>query len=388
MARDKSEIRARWGLLSVSGIGAATFTALMKAAGSAGAVWDSPARYRPPLKPTQLKAVQEFAGWAAVDRDLDALAKMGAPQFWSDDQDYPELLRHVVPVPPAISVLSDGRPLLESPTVAVVGTRDPSSYGEETAFMLARDLALAGVTVVSGFALGIDSAAHKGALEGKGRTIGVLGCGLSVDYPKRTDGLREKIAACGALVSEFGPEQQPRPEYFRQRNRIISGLSLGVVVVEGTEDSGALVTARHAIEQNRLVFAVPGPVRQRRSAGPHRLLREGAILTESADDILGQIAPMTKTNVIRKTVLPVTGQPEKRKEVENVDTGNPFAGDALTARLWELLSDSVRHVDELAAKSGLDAAQTMSLLLEMELTGRVVQSAGMLFSRNNRRSAR
>lgn len=360
----------------------------MKAAPSAKAVWDNPSRWQPPLKPSQLKAVMEFGGWSGIEKDFETLQRMRAGLLWSDDPEFPELLRHVVPVPPVLTVLGDGRPLLEAPTVAIVGTRDPSSYGEETAYMLGRDLAMAGVTVVSGFALGIDSAAHRGALDGGGRTIAVLGCGLAVDYPRRTDGLKAKIVQGGALVSEFGPEVTPRPEFFRQRNRIISGLSLGVVVVEGTEDSGSLVTARHSVEQNRLVFAVPGQIRQRRSAGPHRLLREGAILTETADDILCQIAPMVGGEMLRKSPVPEGTRPAKADKTENLQEENPFSGDELTSRLWGLLTDSPVHADEIAAKSGLDAARTMSLLLQMELAGWVEQSAGMRFSRRARRGMR
>ncbi len=388
MSREPGEIRARHALLEVSGIGAATFNAVLKAGATASTVMETPERFQPPLKPSQVRSVREFTAWSAVDADIGEAERLGASRLWLDDPDYPPLLKEITPPPPVLYCRTETESPFAGPAVAIVGTRDPSSYGEEMAYELGRDLAQAGVTVVSGFALGIDTAAHRGALEAGGRTIAVLGCGLGVDYPKRTDGLREQIIRSGAVLSEFTVTTAPRPEFFRQRNRVISGLSLGTVVVEGTLESGALVTARHALEQNRLVFAVPGQARQQRSAGPHQLLREGAILAESADDILAQIAPMASDRRLRRTLAAGKGTKEQPSAEAKNDGVNPFAGDELTARLWELLTESPVHADVLAEKSGLDAARTMSLLLQMELTGKVVQSAGMRFSRMKRGSGR
>lgn len=380
---------ARWTLLGVSGIGAATFAALMERGADAGAILRDPGAWQPPLKASQVRAIREFRGHDDAARDMARLKEIGASCIWWDSPQYPGLLRQVSPPPPVLFCLGDGQPLLDGYSVAIVGTRDPSSHAEGLAYEFGQELAKTGITVVSGFAFGIDTAAHQGAVDAGGRTIAVLGCGLRVEYPRRTDGLKDRIRAGGALVSEFGPDTTPRPEFFRQRNRVISGLSMGVVVVEGTETSGSLVTARHALEQNRLVFAVPGRARDPRAAGPHQLLREGAILAESAADVIEQIAPMLASNRSSAQYVAMTGkgQPGRTKQDLRQEI-NPFAESPLTSRLWELLSSSPEHIDVLASKSGLDVQQTMSLLLEMELTGRVVQSAGMQFARQDTRRRR
>lgn len=207
-----------------------------------------------------------------------------------DDEDYPANLAGI-PDPPVV-IFSTGcfepRDLV---AIAVVGSRFASPAGLVFTERLCCDLAAAGVTVVSGFAVGIDSAAHRGALKGRGRTLGVLGCGLDVNYPSINADLRSEIVRDGALLTEFPLGTPPSPGHFPARNRIISGLSLGVVVVEAAEQSGSLITARFALEQGREVFAVPGLAQSSRSAGPHRLLKQGAKLVEGVEDILEEIRP-------------------------------------------------------------------------------------------------
>lgn len=205
---------------------------------------------------------------------------------------YPHALRHIHDPPPRLylrGALAEVPGALDAPAIAVVGSRDATAYGLAIARDLGRTLAEAGIVVVSGLALGIDGAAHRGALEAGGRTVAVVGGGTDVVYPRQHATLRREILAHGVLVSEHPQGTAPRPGQFPRRNRIVSGLSLGVVVVEATLRSGSLTTATHALEQGREVFAVPGPAGAPRSAGPHALLRRGAKLVETVDDVLAEL---------------------------------------------------------------------------------------------------
>jgi DNA processing protein len=229
-----------------------------------------------------------------VDREIEICREHNIQILLETDPRYPAGLRET-PDPPGLlfvrgSVLSTDRL-----AIAIVGTRHASQYGKRQAENLACGLARAGITVVSGMARGIDTAAHRGALTGGGRTIAVLASGVLAPYPSENKGLADEIAKQGCLVSEAAPNVPPISGMFPQRNRIISGMSLGTVVVEAADRSGALITARHAQEQNREVFAVPGPVDSRLSKGPHRLIRDGAKLVDSIDDILEELGPMAQS---------------------------------------------------------------------------------------------
>jgi DNA processing protein len=234
---------------------------------------------------------------------------------------------------------------------------------------LCGDLAAAGVTVVSGFAVGIDGAAHRGALKAGGRTLAVLGCGIDIDYPRPHAGLRGDVIGHGALLSEFPMGTPPAPAHFPQRNRIISGLSLGVVVVEAAHRSGSLITARFALEQGREVFAVPGMARHFRSVGPHGLLKQGAKLVEGAEDILEEIRPLLGTGLSRRE----SGKPEYSE--------NPAGGDLPReeGRIVSALSAMPIHIDEIARVTEMSASSLSALLLGLELRGVVRQLPGKYF---------
>ncbi|MEQ8211800.1 MAG: DNA-processing protein DprA [Lacipirellulaceae bacterium] len=225
--------------------------------------------------------------------EREGLGVLLPPRNPEDDTDYPRMLREI-PDPPG--VLFTRGELLPGDAVAVgiVGTRRATHYGKQQAERLAGALARAGVTVVSGLARGIDTAAHGGALAAGGRTIAVLASGVLNIYPPENEGLAEEISQNGCVLSEAAPTMPPMSGMFPQRNRIISGLSLGVIVIEAAERSGALITARHAYEQNREVFAVPGQVTSRVSAGPHKLLRDGAKLVTCVDDVLEELGPLVE----------------------------------------------------------------------------------------------
>jgi DNA processing protein len=293
-----------------------------------------------------------------VLRDIDAL---GATVLTLDDPDYPSLLRELPDGPPVLYVkgtLADA----DQWAVAFVGTRRATVYGRDVTYHLVASLVDAGITIVSGLALGIDAAAHKAALDAGGRTIAVLGCGIDTVYPPEHRTLADAITHSGALITEFPPGTPPEAKNFPVRNRLISGMALGVVVVEAPENSGALLTADHAIEQGRDVFAVPGNVTARSSVGANRLIQNGAKLVISADDILDEL------NLTRSTV-------ETRTQLREIAPSDPTE-----ASLARCLSDEPLHIDDLCQLSGLPITQVSSTLALMELKGLVRRIEGMQYT--------
>lgn len=276
-----------------------------------------------------------------------------------EDEDYPGPLRCTYDPPPRLYLEGCGsrRACLGGLAVGIVGSRDATAPGLAMARRLGRDLAAAGVTVVSGLALGIDAAAHAGALDSGGPTVAVLGCGTDVVYPRRNRALRRAILGRGLLVSEWPAGSEPRRHYFPMRNRILSGLCLGVVVVEATRRSGALITARLALEQGREVFAVPGPAGAPRSSGPHGLLREGACLVESVQDILEELR-----------------LDSSRSGGVVVDSEEVMGG------LFESIAAGAHTVDQMADRTGRKAEEIWAELLDLEVRGRVVRGPGGRFA--------
>ncbi|MDR7514355.1 MAG: DNA-processing protein DprA [Armatimonadota bacterium] len=267
---------------------------------------------------------------------LEDASRCGAQVVTLADPEYPQALREI-PDPP-LALYVRGR-LPDGVRVAVVGSRNPSPDGEYVARRMAAELAAAGVCVVSGLARGIDAAAHRGALEVRGPTVAVLGCGVDVGYPAGHEDLADQVAACGAVVSEYPPGTPPAKHHFPLRNRLISGLSHAVVVVEATLRSGALITADLALEQGREVFAVPGSVLNPRSAGPHRLLREGAGWAESAADVLQALgiapgpSPQHPVGPLEARVLECLREPRFPDELVGAGLGTAGAVSALLVSL-------------------------------------------------------
>ena len=274
---------------------------------------------------------------------------------------YPSLLQQIFDPPPVLYVSGQGdwERGLGATSVALVGSRDATSYGIAMARSLGRGLAESGVTVVSGLALGVDAAAHAGALEAEGTTVAVVGSGIDVIYPRRNRRLREEILRCGLLVAEWPLGTQPRPAYFPQRNRIISGLSLAVVVVEAGQRSGALGTARQALEQGREVLAVPGPAGAPRSVGPNGLLKAGAGLVETVDDILD--------------ALPLARRPPAALPKRDLPSGS--------SEVLAALAGGARTVDEIAARSGKRTQEVWSQLLQLEVRGLIQRGPAGRFER-------
>lgn len=285
------------------------------------------------------------------------------------DLRYPTALAAIHDPPPTLWMT--GQPdVLCTPSVAIVGSRAASPYALEVARRLGADLARRGVTVVSGMARGVDSAAHRGALDGDGVTIAVLGCGVDIVYPREHAALAARICERGALISEFPQGTPPLKHHFPQRNRIISGLSLAVVVVEAAKGSGSLITADFALEQGRAVLAVPGNVLGGRNYGAHALLRDGAKLVECADDILEELPPG-----IREQGLGMRDWGSAQSEPAN---RNPASQDPVLRRMTE---GEAYDLDELSHLSGLDRVRLLPRLLELELGGAVRRIEGGRFVR-------
>jgi DNA processing protein len=278
------------------------------------------------------------------------------------DDNYPELLARISNPPESLYIIGDPA-LLHVPSLAIVGSRNPSSGGARNAFEFARFLGRSGFCIVSGLAQGIDSAAHKGALAAGASTIAFLGHGIDTIYPAQNRELAAQIARQGALVSEFPLGTAPMKELFPQRNRLISGIALGTLVGEAARRSGSLITARLASEQGREVFAIPGSIHNAMARGCHRLIRDGAKLVESADDILSELAPLMGH------VLDADRQPTSSTSPTRVN-------DPEYVKLLESLGHDPISVDELVAHSGLTIGQLSSMLLILELDGMVEKLSG------------
>jgi len=292
------------------------------------------------------------------------------------DDDYPANLAKV-PDPPAVLFSSGAIMPRDLVSIAVVGSRLASPAGIIFTQRLASDLALSGITVVSGLALGIDSAAHRGALKAGGRTLAVLGCGLDVNYPAANADLRLEIARDGSLITEFPLDTPPSPGNFPSRNRIISGLALGVVVVEATERSGSLITARFALEQGREVFAVPGVAQSMRSTGTHRLIKQGAKLVEGVEDILEEIWPLIRPT---QSHPPPFANDRALTGAEKPGVSNPVSEASQSEKILSRILDKVpKHIDEIAREAKITVQYAASILLDLELRGLVSQLPGKYF---------
>ncbi len=307
---------------------------------------------------------------AALDADLAWLAGPDRHLVPLTSPHYPPLLAATSDAPPALYVRGSLE-VLGTPQLAIVGSRHPTASGRDTAFQFAAHLARCGLAITSGLAEGIDGASHRGALAAGGATIAVCGTGLERVYPEQHAELANAIAAAGALVSEFPPRTPPRKEHFPRRNRIISALSLGTLVVEAARQSGSLITARCAGEQGREVFAIPGSIHNPLSRGCHRLIRDGAKLVETADDILSEL---------RIPLAAATAAPDAPRAPRPVQAGDPLDKD------YEILLDALGFdalgVDALVERSGLKPDEVASMLLILELRGLVEVRPGGRYCRS------
>jgi DNA processing protein len=352
-------------LRGIPGVGLVLFQRLVEAFGSPAAVFEAGLAELRSIKgvtPAIAKAITSFRDWDRLEAQVSRLAAAGAEVLIQDDPRFPPRLQEIPYPPPYLFIRGTVEPE-DAQAVALVGTRAASYYGLKTCRRLAGALAARGWRVVSGLARGIDTAAHQGALENRGRTLAVLGCGLDVVYPPENKKLYQQIPEQGALISEFPLGTPPEGRNFPIRNRLISGLAWAVVVVEAGSQSGTHITVQYALDQGREVLAVPGPVDSPNSIGPHRLIQQGAKLVHEVGDILQELPRQAG---VRPTARP-TAVTEASPRLIPEDPLLPFLG-----------SDPVQ-LEELVQASRLPAAEVLSRLTMLELQGLIREMPGKCF---------
>lgn len=349
---------------TIKGVGSQHLRQLIAYFGSAVKAWEAPQSSYLPVA-NQEKWIREIL---KVRKNIDpreigaALCQQGIKLITPDESNYPHLLVELADAPPLLYYRGHLRG--DAEVLAFVGSRQATTYGKSAARVLARDAAAKGIVIASGLARGIDTAAHQGALDSRGTTWAFLGCGLDRIYPLENQRLAEDILERGALISEFTPGTPPNASHFPARNRLISGCSYGVVVVEAAERSGALITVDFALEQGREVFAVPGPIFSPVSRGPHHLIRQGAKIVERIEDICNELPIWSKDTPrisFNKELLP--------KEAELPDELDHMS-------ILQQLSDVPLHIDQIAIHSTLPVSILSLALLELQLGGKVTQLPG------------
>ena len=297
----------------------------------------------------------------AAREEYSGLDRQGIRFVTPLDPEYPERLRHIYDYPMGLWI-KGSLPPAEKPTVAVIGARSCTVYGEQAAGIMGRELAAAGVAVISGLALGVDGAGHRGALSGGGEIWGVLGCGVNICYPKQNYPLFREMEKQGGLISEYPPGEPPRPQNFPVRNRIISGLADAVLVIEANEKSGSLITAQLGLEQGKEIFALPGRVTDSASRGCNQLIQAGAALLTGPGDVLEFLGILHE----KKLIL-------REKSVKGLAKNEKM--------VYSCLDSAPKHVEEIAVLSGMCVGECMSALLDLELGGLVVKTAGQSYAR-------
>ena len=368
MGRTWSDSRCGWiALHLIPGLGNVACKKLLERFGSPEGIFEAKGSELMSVKGVRPAVARKIAGRkfsSDPEEVLKILEKTGARLIPYGDPSYPSPLTEIHD--PPFLLYAKGREIPTGLTfIAVVGSRNPTHYGSGAARELGQGLARRGVGVVSGMARGIDAAAHWGCMEGLGFTAAVIGTGIDIVYPASNRKLCEKIIQKGVVLSEFPPGTPPEPKNFPIRNRIISGLSRGVLVVEATRKSGSLITAASALDQGRDVFAVPGSINSFKSTGCHFLIKQGAGLVENADDVLQQLG------------LNFPHVPKRDTFSEPI----PVPMDALEKRVYDLLGDYPLHIDQIARLGKLSTAELSSVLMKMELKGMIRQLPGKMFVR-------
>jgi DNA processing protein len=354
---DRPQTRYYLGFNLVRGIGPTRLAQLIDYCGSIAAAWsaDRTALEAAGIDAKTSASLERIRHKVDLDTELERLQQAGIRLVTLDDADYPRVLREIAHAPPLLYVRG-ALTTADEWAVAVVGTRSPTTYGKEAARHIVGELARRGITIISGLAVGIDAIAHSAALEANGRTIGVLGCGVDTIYPERNHALAQQMVQQGALVSDYPLGTRPLAANFPPRNRIISGLSLGTLIVEAGERSGASITVEFALDQGRDVFAVPGSIFSQKSKGTHRLIRNGAGLVSCADDILEALdLRMAQVQQEVAAELPLDDPAEM----------------ALLAHL----SAEPQHIDTIARACGMSAGEVSAILMMLALRGYVREAS-------------
>src|SRR5438477_1587405 len=364
------------------GVGPRVTSRLLEHFGSAEAIFDAPRRELALLRltPETIESIAKRDLHDRAEAEIDRVRKLGGDVLVLDDGVYPTLLRETYDPPITLYVKGAWAECLERPCIAIVGSRRCSTYGQNAALMLSRELAQRGITIVSGMARGIDAAAHRGALEAGGRTVGVMGTGLDQIYPRDHKKLAEDILQNnGALVTQFPLGTPPVSENFPYRNRVISGLSLGVVVVEAAENSGSLITARLAMEQNREVFAVPGNITSRNSFGTNYLIKgAGAKLVQQWQDVASELP----AEIAAQLLPPPSNKSRKKGElVDQLALAPRDLTEHERAVFKQLGTDTPVQIDALAEGTRLSITQLTSALLHLEMRELIRALPGMCFVR-------
>lgn len=370
-------------------LGSPKVDSVIEAYGRPGAFRKAVAERReiPFLTQAELRRVRR-TNWEAAVKLADKTLRAGYSIVTPDDEAFPSRLTHIYGRPCCLYMAGTLPPVEQTATITIVGTRKPTVYGRRAAEEIARQLAEAGAIVVSGFAYGIDEAAHEGALKAGGITVAVLACGLDINYPAEHAALRRQICESGGcLLTEYPLGQEVQPKHFRVRNRLLSGLSLGVTVVEAGEKSGALITAGHALEQGRDVFAVPGDIYNPLAIGSNRLIKEGATPVQNAEDILGEYRLFYPDKMKRPDHKRAECANDKYTSgtlVENMQAAPPkLPGwvEGVTQEVYECLGTSPCTASEIAARTGRPLCDVLPALTRLELEGLVRAHAGGAFTR-------
>jgi DNA processing protein len=368
-----SEDTKDWIILNmIPSVGSSTFRRLVKFFGSPSAVLNASLRELSMVRGVTQSVCQNIIDHRdniQADRELDLINQHNCKIITIDDENYPASLKAIYDPPPILYVKGNLLPD-DSHAISVVGTRNATTYGIKVAELLSGQLASRGITIVSGMAHGIDTFAHNGALNAKGRTIAVMGCGLDIVYPAENSSLFEKIVSSGAVISEFSMGTKPHRGMFPRRNRVISGISLGTLVVEASKQSGAMITVDCALEQGREVFAVPGQIFSDTSKGTNELIKQGAKLVDSVEDILNELPSYTF-------------QPSEDESLKNEDALIESQLSQEESAIWKVINSSPIHIDDIAKRSALPIYKVSSTLVMLELKGLVQQLAGKMFVRKS-----
>ncbi|MCG9127854.1 DNA-processing protein DprA [Candidatus Poribacteria bacterium] len=385
----------------IQGIGSKTVPFLIETLGSAEAVINASAQELDgidELTPSIRKSLADKKLGSPLEQELQLIEEYGCQVVTIYDKEYPSLLKEV-DSPPLLLYIRGKLIPEDAFSIALVGSREAKDYGRRVSYQLAYQLAQRGITVTSGFAQGIDTYAHRGALEANGRTLAVMGNGLSLTYPSGNSDMEERVIESGALISEFPMGMKPRSENFPRRNRIISGLTLGTVVVEASSRSGALITARLASEQGREVFAVPGEIFSELSTGTHKLIDNGAKLISTVDDLLDALPQhlinhiSTNSPNLGTENKPESPQPSiitKSRENEKTNTEKKVSAPSVTPpdltddekTVFYAIEVPSSHIDTIVRTTKLPINQVSSVLLMLELKGIVQQLPGKQFAKN------